>query len=478
MMLPGIVAAEGAHEARPTPIGKLGRRAEMEPPNTGFPALLFGILTPPVPVPPSAAAPPEDEALAAGGEAAGIMAAAVASANPSAADRSLANVDPVFRVRLERVMERMQQEFGHRVEITETVRSQARQEHLYAQGRSRPGPVVTWTLDSNHKTGRAADVVIDGSYGNPTAYQRLAGIAAEEGLRTLGPNDPGHIELPKEFASSAQASGQMIGGRQTSPAVDAGYASEGSALGRHGIAHVAAVARVAHIAEVARVAPVAHAAEAAPAAASAQAAGARAEGDADGESMSGDGNNPPSRAAEAGMARSASGFAPGGAFASAMIEGLNAPGGADPVGRLARILEMKDGAPSAPVDHMVLRLDNGTGGEDRIRVDLRGSGLGATIDAGSAADAERLLSRLPELKQALERHGLDTEALKIRSAALAAREATLTVDAARSVVRPDGSAESALGRDRGKHSGRDEAGEGTGNSHSRSRKEQNGDQAS
>lgn len=45
--------------------------------------------------------------------------------------------------------------------ITETYRSQARQNYLYEQGRSRPGKVVTWTHSSNH-TGRMAwDIAVD-----------------------------------------------------------------------------------------------------------------------------------------------------------------------------------------------------------------------------------------------------------------------------------------------------------------------------
>ena len=44
--------------------------------------------------------------------------------------------------------------------ITETYRSQARQEYLYAQGRTRPGQIVTWTLNSNHKSKLAWDVAV------------------------------------------------------------------------------------------------------------------------------------------------------------------------------------------------------------------------------------------------------------------------------------------------------------------------------
>lgn len=44
--------------------------------------------------------------------------------------------------------------------ITETYRSQERQNWLYAQGRTRPGQVVTWTLNSNHKSRLAWDIAV------------------------------------------------------------------------------------------------------------------------------------------------------------------------------------------------------------------------------------------------------------------------------------------------------------------------------
>ncbi|CAM5566737.1 putative protein OS=Lysinibacillus sphaericus OX=1421 GN=LS41612_07820 PE=4 SV=1 [Lysinibacillus sphaericus] len=44
--------------------------------------------------------------------------------------------------------------------ITETYRSQARQHYLYTQGRTRPGKVVTWTLNSNHKSSLAWDIAV------------------------------------------------------------------------------------------------------------------------------------------------------------------------------------------------------------------------------------------------------------------------------------------------------------------------------
>ena len=44
--------------------------------------------------------------------------------------------------------------------ITETYRSPARQKYLYEQGRTRPGQIVTWTLNSNHSSRLAWDIAV------------------------------------------------------------------------------------------------------------------------------------------------------------------------------------------------------------------------------------------------------------------------------------------------------------------------------
>ena len=50
-------------------------------------------------------------------------------------------------------------EAGLRIQIIETYRSQDRQDWLYEQGRTRPGPVVTWTKHSKHTERIAADCI-------------------------------------------------------------------------------------------------------------------------------------------------------------------------------------------------------------------------------------------------------------------------------------------------------------------------------
>ena len=81
--------------------------------------------------------------------------------------------------------------------ITETYRSQARQNYLYAQGRTRPGKIVTWTLSSNHKSRLAWDIAV----GPPqllydvTTLNRVGAIARKLGI-TWGGDWVGSIDRP------------------------------------------------------------------------------------------------------------------------------------------------------------------------------------------------------------------------------------------------------------------------------------------
>lgn len=76
--------------------------------------------------------------------------------------------------------------------VTEGLRTQARQEELYAQGRTAPGKIVTWTKTSKHREGKAVDlapVSDDGSipWGDFAAFDIVAramfSAAAELGVR-------------------------------------------------------------------------------------------------------------------------------------------------------------------------------------------------------------------------------------------------------------------------------------------------------
>ena len=65
------------------------------------------------------------------------------------------------------------------VQVIEGVRTLERQKQLYAQGRTAPGAICTWTLQSKHIGGLAVDVAllqVDGSinWNDPAGFDRLA----------------------------------------------------------------------------------------------------------------------------------------------------------------------------------------------------------------------------------------------------------------------------------------------------------------
>jgi hypothetical protein len=142
----------------------------------------------------------EPPTIASGAARASAAGLASALADPSRPSRTLEGVHPELVQRMERVVERMWSEHGDRVELVEGYRTQDRQDLLYAQGRSREGDVVTWTRNSAHTRGHAVDVMVNGGWTDTEAFRRLHVLAAEEGLRTLGMRDAGHIELSMETA--------------------------------------------------------------------------------------------------------------------------------------------------------------------------------------------------------------------------------------------------------------------------------------
>lgn len=87
--------------------------------------------------------------------------------------------------------------------ITETYRSQKRQNELWEQGRTKPGQIVTWTLNSRHTSRRAWDIACNGTTLYDMSVLRQAGaIAAKLGITWGGtwttPDYP-HFEITTDW---------------------------------------------------------------------------------------------------------------------------------------------------------------------------------------------------------------------------------------------------------------------------------------
>jgi hypothetical protein len=333
-------------------------------------------------------------------------------------------------------------------------------------------------------------------------------IAREEGLRTLGPRDPGHVEL-SAYGAPGSARGSADGaskgaGDFTANAVIArpapSIASDSSIVAGSaklefagvpnvgdGVARVATVAAVAPVARLAQVAQVAAGGQAtsigAPAAPRSRAAdpGAsrarRTSGEPQGPEAPG--ALTPSTATRTGAVQAPSSVrgeasdqqetsrepngesrdrARAGASArdtaadvlrqtrdellravasadpNATAQGSSASSGTDApatVGhtdmseRIARLLKVQDAAGDRPLSHVVLRLERPDGGEDRLRVDLRGSTVSATLDVADQAAADHLGANVKELQRALERHGFDADSVTVRTSTRAMESSTL-----------------------------------------------------
>ena len=317
----------------------------------------------------------------------------------STVQKDLAKLSPEFRDRLQRVMDRMHREHGHDVTVVETVRSQARQDALYAQGRTTPGNVVTWTKSSKHGQGQAADVIVDGLWQNPAGYAHLADIAKQEGLRTLGSRDPGHVELPTEGSVSGETLGNLLSDLQ-GEAGDAArrLRADVQAGGRESNAE--AIARVANVAQVARVATVATVAKV---------AGVSRPGAASRDAAS-NGSESISPLAVSGPMPTAGAQDLGGALrVAAPTSSLQM---AD---RIAHLMDLQATQATKPLSSVLLRMENANGIEDQLRIDTRGTSVDARLGLGNAQQAAALTDRVGELREALERRGLTADGVRVQA---------------------------------------------------------------
>ena len=373
----------------------------------------------------------------------------------------------------------MKGEYGHDVSIVETARSQERQDHLFEQGRTRPGAVVTWTRDSAHTRGDAVDVIVDGSWENAQGFARLQRLAKEEGLRTLGIKDPGHLELANHGERAlANAAPQAL------DKVTAAFQRQASSAPSAAPAGVAQVANVAGVAQVARVAD-ANAAPAARGALSALGDGAAAyvaqanantgangeqNGNAFGRGTRDENGHPMNDGRKLGHAKQdsandTSGFGAMQGHAQGFTQTTGAEraasvgqaAGSEQAQRVSEIQAMRADAPAGPLSRMTINVENVNGTQDRITVDLRGNTVDTVISTDTVS-AERMKLRTGELQESLGRHGLDAESIRISGAAKTEpTDSSRTIGSEREALRTNGATPTTQGDGAQSQSQRDRA---------------------
>ena len=98
--------------------------------------------------------------------------------------RDLDELNKSTKAKCEEFLARCESE-GLSVIVTETYRTQARQDYLYAQGRTRDGIVVTQTKSSVHTERKAFDIaknITGEEYDDDQFFKRCAEIGREVGL--------------------------------------------------------------------------------------------------------------------------------------------------------------------------------------------------------------------------------------------------------------------------------------------------------
>jgi peptidoglycan L-alanyl-D-glutamate endopeptidase CwlK len=123
--------------------------------------------------------------------------------NP-ASEKKLVGVKPALVKLVRRAAELSKQPFM----VVQGNRTLAQQKAIYAQGRTKPGPIVTWTLKSSHIGGRAIDyaALVNGKISwNPKHYPAIAKAFKQAAKELKTPiiwggdwkktKDWGHIQL-------------------------------------------------------------------------------------------------------------------------------------------------------------------------------------------------------------------------------------------------------------------------------------------
>ena len=106
-------------------------------------------------------------------------------------------------------------ERGIEIFLTECYRSQERQDYLYQQGRTRPGKIVTWTRNSNHKSGMAWDIACKAPNDlyDKKILAKAGAVAKELGIEwggTWKQQDTPHFQISNEWKEPAKKDDDLI----------------------------------------------------------------------------------------------------------------------------------------------------------------------------------------------------------------------------------------------------------------------------
>jgi peptidoglycan L-alanyl-D-glutamate endopeptidase CwlK len=143
---------------------------------------------------------------------------AVDLVNPVARNVDLALLHPTVRGAVEAVLAQLAAE-SIPLFVFEAFRSPVRQQHLFAQGRTDPGNIVTHqdAWGSYHQYGLAVDLVFNGpgkwSWEEPSRgmWDRMHAIAADHGLERLGFETP-HIQIVNTSSANLRTGRYPAGG--------------------------------------------------------------------------------------------------------------------------------------------------------------------------------------------------------------------------------------------------------------------------
>lgn len=107
----------------------------------------------------------------------------------------ISQLDPNFKVKFQNRRPEVLAKYPN-ARVFEARRTLERQKRLYASGRTRPGRILTQTMNSKHLAGKAVDVVFLNEW-QPTRngpYDDLIIMAKKYGIKNLKPFETCHFE--------------------------------------------------------------------------------------------------------------------------------------------------------------------------------------------------------------------------------------------------------------------------------------------